>query len=492
MQIIDAAQSDPNIILFIDEIHMLIGSGTGGNNAMDGANILKPALSGRDLSLIGATTTVEYNRFIERDRALQRRFAEVRVPEPSPEATIQILGKRLPSLYELYGNAIYVSQDTIESAVKLSGQYIPDRHYPDKAFEVLDRACARARIEHHLNGGPSGTTDADQIEVTPTHIELAIRNRAGVDMQTDMREMLQSLEKNLKAEIVGQEEAVVEIVKAMKTNYMLSSTDRPIGVFLFVGPTGVGKTQLAKSLAKLIFRGESGLLVLDMSEFMEEHSVSKLIGSPPGYEGHQEGGRLTEELRKNGQRVVLLDEVEKAHHRIMNIFLQVFSDGRLTDGMGRTVSANETVFIMTSNLGYEHATSDTPMPTPEDVRREVEFHFRPEMLNRLDKIVQFSPLKPEHMLRVVDIHFNSFKKRLQEDHGITVELLDEAREWLAKHGHDLHQGARPLIRLIKTTITQPLSEMYIQREIQQGSTLEVYVNLDRNEPDFTMSSNRTE
>lgn len=491
VNIIEQAKSDPNVILFVDEIHMLVGVGATSGTAMDAGNMLKHAMSRPNFSLIGATTVNEYNSFIDRDRALERRFTPIMVREPSPSTTMRILLAGLDRLHKNHGELIQVHEEAIDSAVKMADRYMPSRSYPDKAFQLLDEACALARVAAMLNLAPDAPRN-EKIPVRTSHVEEVIRQHGGGDDDMTIMERLRGMEAWLRKQIIGQEEAIVELVRAIQLSYLnLRRQGSPVGVFLFVGPTGVGKTQLAKETADLMFGGEDNIIRIDMSEYMERHSVARLIGSPPGYIGHEEGGQLTEALRMNPQTIVLLDEIEKAHADVVNIFLQVFSDGRLTDSRGRVVDASRALFLMTSNLGYREISTGMPLPSKEDVEKEIEWHFRPEFINRIDKIVHFMPLRREHMLAIVDIHFAQLRKRVSSGHQISIDISDEAREWLAEHGYDLLKGARPLLRLIEQQLTQPIGSMLINGEISQGANLIADVNPENDGLYFSSGGNTT-
>jgi ATP-dependent Clp protease ATP-binding subunit ClpA len=368
---------------------------------------------------------------------------------------------------------------------------MPSRSYPDKAFQLLDEACALARVAAMLNVAPDAPRN-EKIPVRTSHVEEVIRQHGGGDDDLTIMERLRGMEGWLHKQIIGQDEAIVELVRAIQLSYLnLKKRGSPVGVFLFVGPTGVGKTQLAKETADLMFGGEDKIIRIDMSEYMERHSIARLIGSPPGYIGHEEGGQLTEALRMNPQTIVLLDEIEKAHADVVNIFLQVFSDGRLTDSRGRVVDASRALFIMTSNLGYRDISTGMPLPSKEEVEKEIEWHFRPEFLNRIDKIVHFMPLLREHMLAIVDIHFAQLRKRVFSGYQISIDISDQAREWLAERGYDLLKGARPLLRLIEQQLTQPIGTMLINGEIFQGANLFADVNAENEGLYFSSDDNST-
>lgn len=476
VQLIESVQADDRIILFIDEIHMLIG--VGGNSPMNGANMLKSALNQPTFSVIGTTTNAEYKQYIEDDPAFTRRLVPIKVREPNAETTTKIMMDMLEELEASHDNMIEISEEAIVTAVRLADRYMPSRAYPDKAIELLDEACAVARVG--ANRETYDYKDQGVVQVTASHVHDVIRMRDNIEDDDAIRGRLRSLERDLKDRIIGQDDAIYDLVQAIQLSYLdLTKRGKPVGVFLFIGPTGVGKTQLAKATAEIMFEGEQNIIRIDMSEYMERHSVARLIGSPPGYVGYAEGGQLTEALKINPQSIVLLDEIEKAHSDVLNIFLQVFDDGRLTDSHGRTVDASRSLFIMTSNLGYDMMHYDGGPPSDEHIEREIDLAMRPEFTNRIDKIVFFRPLHSEHMKEIVRIHFKGFKSHLHQAHQITVELSDAAIEWLAENGYDATRGARPVVRLIEREIIQPIGGLLVQEKVKQGAILNIDVDIEK-------------
>ncbi len=577
--IIEEVKSRDDVILFIDEIHNVVGAGAA-EGAMDAANILKPALARGEFQVIGATTLDEYRKYIEKDPALERRFQPVFISEPSPETTVEIL-KGLRPRYEKH-HGVKISDEAIEAAVKLTGRYIQDRRLPDKAIDVVDQAAAKKKIEavyqkasvdelkkrleeiekklkeakdeerakleaekaeierklkeleekQDLDGKikeleekikklDEQIKEAEEKEDIDKETELKIekaklekelkllkkRKEEGVSydvvvteedvakvvsdwsgvpvskMLEEEREKLLNMEDYLHKRIVNQEEAIRAVCEAIRrARAGVSDPRRPLGSFLFLGPTGVGKTELAKALAEFLFGDEDALIRLDMSEFKEEHSVAKLIGAPPGYVGYEEGGKLTEAVRRRPYSVILLDEIEKAHPRVFDLFLQVLDDGRLTDSHGRTVSFRNTVIIMTSNLGSEFLrdmmNNKEIMRDPDKFKEAFEVakkrildlvksYFRPEFLNRIDEIVVFSPLTKDHILQIVDLQIEQLRKRLKEQE-MDIELTQSAKELLAEEGFDPLMGARPLRRAIQRYIENRVSELILQGELKEG------------------------
>ena len=548
--VLTEATSDPNIILFIDEIHTLIGAG-GGEGSLDAANIMKPMLTKNELQIIGATTMDEYSKYIEKDSALERRFQKVIVDEPSTSEAIQIL-KGLRPKYEDH-HKIRITDDAIEQAVMLSARYVSDRFLPDKAIDLIDEAAARKRInfaddnekrkietrlkeieeekakaaealefekaaslkqeacklEDRLSGIKEKTApDAEGFTGTLTVDDIAdvLSKWSGIPVakitESDA-ERLKGLEDELKKRVIGQDEAVTAIAKAIRRSRLgLKDPTKPSGSFIFLGTTGVGKTELAKALAEVMFGDENALVRIDMSEYMEKHDVSKLIGSPPGYVGYDEGGQLTEKVRRHPYSVVLFDEIEKAHPEIFNSMLQVLDDGRLTDGKGRVVDFKNTIIIMTSNIGARMLTSaagrkigfasasdehDEDEASREGlyggksyseakdvVIDELKKAFSPEFINRVDEIIFFRMLGRDSLIKIVDLLTASVGKRVS-DIGIEIELTEEAKELLAKEGYDPQYGARPLRRVIQSMVEDSLSEAILDGVVSSGNIAKVDV-----------------
>lgn len=497
-KILREVESRNDIILFIDELHMIMGAGSSMESSMDAANILKPYLSRGKIQLIGATTLEEYRK-IEKDTALSRRFQPVTVKEPTLEETKKIL-LGLREHYESY-HGVKFSDEIIEYIVKLADRYIPERFMPDKAIDLLDEVGARINLEidapvideytkkklddliqkeqeaaEEKNYELAMQYRSERIRinnelqpeysVTTNDIEKIVEDMTGIPVQQlseQERTGLSSLEENLSSNVIGQEEAVTAVVKAVKRHRLnIRKKYKPI-TFLFSGPTGVGKTELTKQLANELFGNKDKVIRFDMSEYMEEHSVSKLIGSPPGYVGHEEAGQLTEKVRRNPYSIILLDEFEKAHPKIQHIFLQVFDDGRLTDSHGKTVDFSNTIIVMTSNLG---ATQNKSTGFVVDNKRHyidaIHNHFSPEFINRIDAIVPFNHLEKDHILQIVDLSLIDLIEGLKEK-GITLHLNDEAKEFLADKGYDEKFGARPLLRTITSELEDPITDLLISK-----------------------------
>jgi ATP-dependent Clp protease ATP-binding subunit ClpB len=586
---IEAAQGQ--IILFIDEMHTLVGAGKA-EGAMDASNLLKPALARGELHCVGATTLDEYRKHVEKDAALARRFQPVYVPEPTVEDTISIL-RGLKEKYEKHHN-VRISDAALVAAATLSNRYITDRFLPDKAIDLVDEAASRLRmqvdskpetldeldrrlmqlkierealkrekdsaskdrlarlekeivnLEEQASGlqqrwedekaklATAGTL-RDQLDAARTELEQAQRKgdlaKAGelaygvipeleaklkkieeeeskgggmahevvtpdliaqvvsrwtgipVDkMLEGEREKLLQMETQIAKRVIGQEEAVEAVSTAVRRSRAgLQDPNRPIGSFMFLGPTGVGKTELARALAEFLFDDEHAIIRVDMSEYMEKHSVARLIGAPPGYVGYEEGGALTEAVRRRPYQVILFDEIEKAHPDVFNVLLQVLDDGRLTDGQGRTVDFRNTLIIMTSNLGSEYLVNQPEGEDSDAVREQVmavvRAHFRPEFLNRVDEIILFHRLKREQMGKIVDFQIARLQKLLS-DRKITLELDDAAKDWLGKKGYDPAYGARPLKRVIQKYVQDPLAEMVLAGNIHDGETVKVTAGKD--------------
>ncbi|HFI0238845.1 TPA: AAA family ATPase [Streptococcus suis] len=495
------------IILFIDEIHEIVGAGSAGDGNMDAGNILKPALARGEMQLVGATTLNEY-RIIEKDAALERRMQPVKVEEPSVEETIIIL-KGIQNKYQDYHHVKY-SDAAIEAAAVLSNRYIQDRFLPDKAIDLLDEAGSKMNltlnfvdpkeIDQRLidaeNRKAQATRDEDyekaayfrdQIAkykemqkatiseediplITEKEIEAIVEQKTNIpvgDLKEKEQSQLINLASDLKTHVIGQDEAVDKIAKAIRRNRVgLGAPNRPIGSFLFVGPTGVGKTELSKQLAIELFGSADSMIRFDMSEYMEKHAVAKLVGAPPGYVGYEEAGQLTEKVRRNPYSLILLDEVEKAHPDVMHMFLQVLDDGRLTDGQGRTVSFKDTIIIMTSNAGTGKVEASVGFGAAmegrtQSVLGQLSNFFSPEFMNRFDGIIEFQPLSKENLLEIVSLMLDDVNKRLSNN-GISLHVTDKVKEKLVDLGYDPKMGARPLRRTIQDQIEDAITDFYLE------------------------------
>ena len=474
--IIEAVKHCPRIILFMDELQMLMN---GGDGTMNIANIIKPALARGELHVIGATTLEDYRKSVEKDAALERRFQPVRVDAPDTETALKIL-KRLCGRYERYHH-VHVTEEALEAAVKLSDRYLTDRNLPDKAIDILDEACASIRLHSSKDySGEMGdpVVDADTVRKIIsqwTNIPLTRLNAA------ESSGLLQ-LEKALHERIVGQNTAVKAVAQAVRrARAGLKDPRRPVGSFLFLGPTGVGKTELAKALAENLFGDERALLRFDMSEYMEKHTASRLIGAPPGYIGYEEGGRLTSAVKRRPYSIILLDEIEKAHPDIFNLLLQIMEDGRLTDGQGVTVDFRNCVILMTSNactemmsdkhsLGFAADTGTAVANQKQKVLQGIKEVFRPEFLNRLDEIVVFDPLGKKELAQIVDKMLEELEKRLQ-DTGMRLRMTAAARDNLLQTGMDVRYGARPLRRALQKEIEDKLADLYLERTFTAGDDI---------------------
>ncbi|HEL2050063.1 TPA: ATP-dependent Clp protease ATP-binding subunit [Streptococcus suis] len=500
------------IILFIDEIHEIVGAGSAGDGNMDAGNILKPALARGEMQLVGATTLNEY-RIIEKDAALERRMQPVKVEEPSVEETITIL-KGIQNKYQDYHHVKY-SDAAIEAAAVLSNRYIQDRFLPDKAIDLLDEAGSKMNltlnfidpkeIDQRLidaeNRKAQATRDEDyekaayfrdQIAkykemqkatiseediplITEKEIESIVEQKTNIpvgDLKEKEQSQLVNLASDLKAHVIGQDEAVDKIAKAIRRNRVgLGAPNRPIGSFLFVGPTGVGKTELSKQLAIELFGSADSMIRFDMSEYMEKHAVAKLVGAPPGYVGYEEAGQLTEKVRRNPYSLILLDEVEKAHPDVMHMFLQVLDDGRLTDGQGRTVSFKDTIIIMTSNAGTGKVEASVGFGAAmegrtQSVLGQLSNFFTPEFMNRFDGIIEFQPLSKENLLEIVSLMLDDVNKRLSHN-GISLHVTDKVKEKLVDLGYDPKMGARPLRRTIQDQIEDAITDFYLEHPAEK-------------------------
>lgn len=503
-QLISELKERKDVILFVDEIHLLVGAGTAEGSQMDAGNILKPALARGEMQLIGATTLKEY-RQIEKDAALERRLQPIIVKEPTTEEAIQIL-QGIKNRYEKYHYVSY-SDEVIEQSVRLSKRYIQDRFLPDKAIDLIDQAGARLNLLHAESDKSAIETRLEEIaaekaeaaekedyetaahlrhqelqlekqlkeagdtpatQVTIEDIQEIIEERTGIPvqkMQADEQSKMRDLAEQLSLKVIGQDHAVEKVAKAIRRSRAgLKVASRPIGSFLFVGPTGVGKTELAKVLAEELFGTRDSLVRLDMSEYMERHSVSKIIGSPPGYVGHEEAGQLTEKVRRNPYSLILLDEIEKAHPDVQHMFLQIMEDGHLTDSHGRTVSFKDTVIIMTSNAGSSfkgiqvgfNKDQNEAVSTLENLKD----YFKPEFLNRFDSIISFNPLATDALVEIVDLMLGELITHLNEqDYQLTI--TDVAKEFLAKKGYNPEFGARPLRRVIQETVEDGITDLLL-------------------------------
>jgi ATP-dependent Clp protease ATP-binding subunit ClpC len=543
-KVMDEIRQAGNIILFIDELHTLIGAG-GAEGAIDASNILKPALARGELQCIGATTLDEYRKYIEKDAALERRFQPITVNEPTKDESIQIL-QGLRDRYEAH-HRVTITDEAIEASVQLSDRYISDRFLPDKAIDLIDEAASKVRLrsytappnlkeleqkleevrkekdaavqsqefekaaslrdsEQRLREELEKTKDVwkekqgkENTEVTPEDIAQVVSSWTGVPVSKlaeEETERLLKMEEILHDRVIGQSEAVTAISKAIRrARAGLKDPKRPIGSFIFLGPTGVGKTELARAVAETLFGDEDAIIRIDMSEYMEKHTTSRLVGSPPGYVGHEEGGQLTEKVRRKPYSVILLDEIEKAHPEVFNILLQVLEDGRLTDSKGRTVDFRNTVVIMTSNVGAStlkrnrslgfavHSEGQKYNDMKSKVMDELKRAFRPEFLNRIDEIIVFHSLEKEHLLKIVGLMADSLKKRLS-DQGIEIELSQAALEKITEEGYDPDYGARPLRRALQRKIEDRLSEELLKGNINKGQT----VKIDVEENDFVVET----
>jgi len=481
-KIIDAASKDPNIILVIDELHTIVGAGSAHGSSLDAANILKPALARGDIRVIGATTRDEYRRYIEPDAALERRFQPVSLDEPGPSETLAILSGIQGRFAEHHH--VGIDPSAVQAAVELSARFLPDRHQPDKAIDLLDEACAYARVKAPL----PGRDPAQAIRVTDEEVATVLTEWTGLpvaDLSCEQRQRMVNMPAALSERVIGQDAAVQVVARAMETALCgLRRHGRPIAVLLFVGPTGVGKTELAKALAEFLFGSEKELIRLDMSEYQQRHEVGKLIGAPPGYIGHEESGLLTEALRNKPYSVVLLDEIEKAHSDVFDAFLQLFDEGRLTDAHGRTADGSGAIFIMTSNLGSQlydssHAmgftTDATAQVSRDGIVRECRNFFRPEFFNRIDDVVVFQPLDRPTLARIVVKLLDELRVDLA-DKQIAIRWSDALVAHLAEAGHEPMYGARPLRRSFERLLVQPLAHRIVAGEFTAGDRLAIDVD----------------
>lgn len=546
-KVLDTVKQHPDWILFIDELHTLVGAGSS-EGSMDAANIMKPALARGELHCIGATTLKEYKKYIEKDAALERRFQPVKVGEPNPADTLRIV-EGLRDRYEAFHKA-KITDEALKAAVELSGRYITDRFQPDKSIDVIDEAAAKVRME--ASSAPEGLknkeaqlaslqkekeaaistqdyeraaiyrdqskkleadieqlkkewkgADHDHLTVTEEDVAEVVSKWTGVPLQNLKKsdsERLLHLEDELHKRVIGQDDAVHAVATAIRrARAGMKDPKRPIGSFLFLGSTGVGKTELARALAETMFGSEKNMIRFDMSEYMEKHEVSRLVGAPPGYVGYEEGGQLTDAVRKNPYSVILFDEVEKAHMDFFNILLQVLDDGRLTDGQGRTVDFTNCVIIMTSNLGSNYLkghvkkpgfSSDSDDKKDEDfesiketILAEVKRTFRPEFINRIDEIIVFHPLTEENLSAIVNLLLKDVEKKL-EHFNVSLEISDSAKKLLIKDGTDIEYGARPLKRVIQKEIEDPVANLILEDGLEGKSVLQINTD-DKNKLTFT-------
>ena len=527
-----SALKDSNTIVFIDEVHMLVGAGAAGSS-IDAANILKPALARGELQCIGATTLDEYRKYIESDPALERRFQPVMVEEPSPEETLEIL-RGIKYAYERH-HKLEISDEALEAAVRLSARYVSDRYLPDKAIDLMDEAASRVRmykspssrrmreifeelqdlrirrnrltaeddyaassalaeqeklLEEEMERLREAEKEGEPLRVEPEDIAEIVAMWTGIPVsqlaQEESRRLL-GMEEALSKRVVGQEEAIAAIAQAVRrARAGLKDPHRPIGSFVFLGPTGVGKTELAKALAEFLFGSEEALIQLDMSEFMERHTVSRLVGAPPGYVGYEEAGQLTEAIRRRPYAIVVFDEIEKAHPDAFNMLLQIMEEGTLTDARGRKVDFRNTLLILTSNVGADEVRRQSALGfaarlddedrdrSYETMSRSLKSHlrrlFRPEFLNRLDAIVVFRPLDREALRRIVELEVEKVRTRLRES-GFDLRLTEAALNWLAEHGYSEEYGARPLRRLIQQEVEAPLSDAILAGDYHPGDLI---------------------
>lgn len=533
--VVDEVREHQGILLFIDELHTIIGAG-GAEGALDASNILKPSLSRGEIQIIGATTLEEYRKYIEKDAALERRFQPVTIEEPTEEETFEIL-KGLRPYYERH-HKVKIQDDALKAAVEMSIRYISDRFLPDKAIDVIDEAASKVQLQGFRTApeleemqrqiqeliqekedavkagdlGKAGEVQKQQKELEASfekrkekaqkaarRKQLLVDEKTVADIVSQWTKIpvqkltegeskrLARLEKELHKRVIGQEEAVAAVSQAVKRGRVgLKDPNRPIGSFLFLGPTGVGKTELSKALAEAVFGSEQAMIRVDMSEYMEKHSVSKLIGSPPGYVGYEEGGQLSEKVRRNPYSVLLFDEIEKAHPDVFNILLQVLDDGHITDAHGRRVDFKQTIIIMTSNAGAQAIVEPKRLGFISDedgkkdyermkagVMEEVRKIFKPEFLNRIDEIMVFHTLKKEDIQKIVSILLKKLEKRCQEQMNITLRVAASVKDYLAESGFDSKYGARPLRRAIQTKIEDPLANEVLEGRIHQGDLISV-------------------
>jgi ATP-dependent Clp protease ATP-binding subunit ClpC len=478
--IVDEVKSAPEVILFIDEIHTIVGAGDTIDSNLDAANILKPALARGEITCVGATTYEEYRKAIAKDPALDRRFRTIDIHEQSVAESLVVV-EHVFQRYEEH-HKVTISPEAREAAVRLSDRYIHDRRLPDKALDLLDEACARMVIQ---TATPDEVEAGRPLEVTPQTVTEVLSEWTGIpvsELTANERKRFANMEDALRQRVIGQDHAISVVSDAIKTNRAgLGDPTRPVGVFLFLGPSGVGKTELAKTLADFLFNDDDAMIRLDMSEFHDEHTVARLIGAPPGYKGMEQGGQLTEALRRKPYSVVLLDEVEKAAPEVFDIFLQVFDEGRLTDSQGATVDARHAVWIMTSNIGTGDIGKGLGFTATPDQLPNYDFHlkkhFRPEFLNRLDEVVIFKPLWQDALNGILDLQLREVIERI-EAQKMTLAVDDAARALLLREGFDPANGARPLRRAIQRLLTRLLSSAILGDTFKPGDTIRVVTRDD--------------
>jgi ATP-dependent Clp protease ATP-binding subunit ClpC len=479
LALLEQLKKDPNLILFIDEIHLIMGAGATDGGSPDIANLLKPVLARGEIRCIGATTLKEYRKFIERDPAIERRFQLVRVEPLSESATWEVLRKLRPSFQEHHG--VRISRRAMRDSITLTQRYLPNRQLPDKAIDILDQACARHRLRAIAAKTKPGLFDSDdgrpqEAKVVPHDVRKVLSQMTSIPIEEithEERRRLGDLETTLSREIIGQDEAIAKSAAAMKkARAGLADPNRPDAVLLFLGPTGVGKTQLAKSLARHVFGSEDHLVTFDMSEFIEEHSVAKLLGAPPGYVGSEEEGRLVTAVRDKPFSILLFDEVEKAHPRIFDIFLPILDEGRLKDAHGRLVSFKNCIIIFTSNIAAKSISRQDSEEFDGKIIEELQRHFRPEFINRIDEIVPFHHLIFEDVRSILAISVKGLKRRLREKQ-IRIHLYQGAYELIAERGYNKDFGARELRRAFERLVVNPMSEKMMAGEFGRGDRIEI-------------------